>query len=203
MSRMNRWWFVMAVAMGVAACGGDGATEPVPTNRLHFLRVAIGVPPLANPTVSFWTHYDHDTEARIVYHALPGVADSVTLVDFTVPSQSLSKRPDGSLLGPGDSVLVTITVIDPLQMIVRFEPSGLQFSASNPARLRLALGTADPDLNGDGSVDGQDETLETRLHIWRQEATGDPWTQLRSTVDVGRGDVAADISGFTHYAVAY
>ena len=58
-------------------------------------------------------------------------------------------------------------------------------------------------MNGDGSVDGQDETLETRLHIWRQEATGDPWTQLRSTVDVGRGDVAADISGFTHYAVAY
>jgi hypothetical protein len=200
---MNRCWLVLAAAIGATACGGDNATGPVPTDQLHFLRVAVGVPALANPTVSFWAYYDHDTQARIVYHALPSLLDSATLVDFTVPSQSISELPDGSPLGPGDSVLVTMTVIDPVLMIVRFEPSGLQFSASNPAQLRLALGSADPDFDGDGSVNAQDDSIEARLHIWRQENTGDPWTQLPSTVDVGAGVVAADISGFTHYAVAY
>jgi hypothetical protein len=72
-----------------------------------------------------------------------------------------------------------------------------------PARLRLALGTADLDLNGDGRVDGVDAALQARLHIWRQERAGDPWTQLPSSIDAARAQVAADITGFTHYAVAY
>jgi hypothetical protein len=88
-------------------------------------------------------------------------------------------------------------------MIVRFEPSGLRFSSSRPAQLRLALGVLDRDLNGDGRVDAADEALRSQLRIWRQERTGEPWTQMPSTVDLTRSEVAAEIPGFTNYAVAY
>jgi hypothetical protein len=194
---MSRWLCALALAIGVTACG-DGATAPTRSDaQLNFLRPRVGAPLLANPTVDFYAYYDRPSQARVFYHALPGVGDSVTLVDFTVPAQSLLRRPDGSSVGPGDSVLVTISVVDPVRMIVRFEPSGLQFSPRKPARLRLALGMADLDLTG------VDASLRSQLHIWRQERTGEPWTQLPSTVDMARGDVAADIPGFTHYVVAY
>jgi hypothetical protein len=194
---MSKRWSILAIAVGLTACG-DNATAPTRADtELSFLRLRIGVPELASPEVSFWATYDEERRARIVYGALPGSTDSVTLVDFTVPSQSLSQRPDGSRLGPGDSIRVTISVIDPVRMIVRFEPSGLKFSSSRPARLRLALGLADLDLQG------VDSALGAQLHIWRQERAGDPWVQMPSTVDVERGDVTADINGFTNYAVAY
>jgi hypothetical protein len=200
---MNRWRLVLAIVVGLTACDG-GITSPIRTEaELNFLRVRVGVPALANPSVSFWAKYDSSSQARIVYHALPGLTDSVTLVDFTVPSQSIFQRPDGSRLGPGDSVQITITVVDPLRMIVSFEPSGLRFSPGKPARLKFALGTADPDLNGDGRVDETDAALQAKLHIWRQERVGDPWTQLPSSIDVMRAEVAADIAGFTRYLVAY
>jgi hypothetical protein len=199
---MNRWWLVLAVAIGVTACSGD-ATEPVPPRLPTILQVADGAPPLANPIVKVWVYHDRETRAQVVYHALPGAIDSVTLVDFTVPAQSLSRLPDGSTIGAGDSVLVTISVLNPLLLNVRFEPSGLQFSASNPARLRLGFGAANPDLNRDGTVDGQDDALLAQLHIWRQEDILDPWTELPGTVDASAKVVAADVSGFTNYAVAY
>lgn len=199
---MNRRWFLLAAAIALTACGDD-ATEPSPPHLPVTLVVADGAPQLANPVLTFWAYHDSETRARVVYHALAGASDSVTLVDFTVPAQSLSRLPDGSAIGPGDSVLITISVVNPLLLQVLFEPSGLQFSESNPAHLRLGFGTADPDLNRDGSVDGQDTLLMTQLHIWRQEGILDPWTELPSTVDAQRLEVAADISGFTHYAVAY
>jgi hypothetical protein len=200
---MSRWLCILAIAVGLAACSESPTAPTRIESELSFLSLKIGVPALANPSVSFWAGYDRTNQARIVYHALPGLTDSVTLVDFTIPSQSLYQRPDGSRLGPGDSVQVKITVVDPLRMIVRFEPSGLLFSPTKPARLRLALGTADLDLNADGRVDELDAALKAQLHIWRQERAGDPWTRLPSTVDLTRAEVAADIPGFTNYAVAY
>ena len=200
---MRRFFVLSALVAAIGACGGDAATGPVPTDQLHFLQLAIGAPVLANPTMSFWAYHDRDTEARIYYHAVLGAPDSAELLDFVVPSGALSRRPDGSPFGTGDSVLVTITVIDPLRMIAEFEPSGLEFSTSNPAHLTVWLSEADPDLNGDGHVDAQDATVEAQLAIWREEQAGDPWTRLSSHVDTSLGDVSADVTGFSNYAVAY
>jgi hypothetical protein len=167
------------------------------------LQVAAGAPALVSSQVSFWAYYDRDTRAQLVYHAIVSATDSVTLVDFTVPAQSLSKLPDGSAISSGDSVLITMSILNPLLLDVRFEPSGLQFSSSKPARLRLGFGNADPDLNGDGSVDGDDAALAAKLSIWQQEDILSPWTELSSTVDADAKVVSADIPGFTNYAVAY
>jgi hypothetical protein len=52
-------------------------------------------------------------------------------------------------------------------------------------------------------VDGDDDALVAKLHIWQQEDILSPWTELESTVDVNAKVVSADIPGFTNYAVAY
>ncbi len=200
---MNRRVLVAMAMLAATACGGDAGTGLVTSDQLHFLRLSLSAPPLATPTVSVWAHFDSTTEARVLFHALPGASDSVALAELTIPAGSLRSAPDGSPLGPGDSVRVTLTVIDPVRMIVQFEPSGLRFSPSNPARLAMAVSLADPDLNGDGRVDANDGLLEGKLHIWRQECTGDPWMKVSSTVDVGLGVVRANLAGFTNYAVAY
>ena len=199
---MNKWWIAPILAIGMAGCG-DSGTEPATPHLPVMLQVAAGAPALVSSQVSFWAYYDRDTRAQLVYHAIASATDSVTLVDFTVPAQSLSKLPDGSAISSGDSVLITMSILNPLLLDVRFEPSGLQFSSSKPARLRLGFGNADPDLNGDGSVDGDDAALVAKLHIWQQEDILSPWTELSSTVDADAKVVSADIPGFTNYAVAY
>ena len=196
-----KWWIAPVLAIGIAGCGSDGTG---PDTRVPVvLEVAAGMPTLVSSQVSFWAYYDRETHAQLVYHALASATDSVTLVDFTVPAQSLSRLPDGSAIGAGDSVLITMSVLNPLLLDVSFEPSGLRFSSANPARLQLGFGNADPDLNGDGTVDGEDDALAAKLSIWQQEDILGPWTQLPSTVDAGAKVVTADIPGFTHYAVAY
>jgi hypothetical protein len=204
---MNRRWIALILAIGIMAIGiagcSDDATQPRLSDPPLVLRVAAGAPELVNPVVTFWAYYDRDSQAQIVYRAPASATDSVTLVDFTVPAQSLSTLPDGSTISSGDSVLITMSILNPLILDVSFEPSGLQFSSSKPARLRLGFGNADMDLNGDGSVDGDDAALEAQLHIWQQEDILSPWTELSSTVDADAKVVSADIPGFTHYAVAY
>jgi hypothetical protein len=197
-----KWWIAPILAIGIAGCGSDG-TGPDTPHEPVVLEVAAGMPTLVSSQVSFWAYYDRETHAQLVYHALASATDSVTLVDFTVPAQSLSRLPDGSAISAGDSVLITMSVLNPLLLNVSFEPSGLRFSSSNPARLRLGFGNADPDLNHDGTVDGDDDALVAKLHIWQQEDILSPWTELESTVDANAKVVAADIPGFTHYAVAY
>lgn len=198
----NKWWIAPILAIGMAGCGSD-STEPDTPHEPVVLEVAVGTPTLVSSQVSFWAYYDRETRAQIVYHAFVSATDSVTLVDFTVPAQSLSRLPDGSAISAGDSVLITMSVLNPLLLDVSFEPSGLRFSSSNPARLRLGFGNADPDLNQDGTVDADDDALVAKLHIWQQEDILSPWTELQSTVDVNAKVVSADIPGFTHYAVAY
>lgn len=199
---MSKWWLLLALAIGGTACSGD-SLSPRSLDQPVLLITADGVPALANPVVKFWAYSDRESRAQVVYHAVLGSSDSVTLVDFTVPAHSLSKLPDGSTIGASDSVLISISVTNPLLLDARFEPSGLQFSESNPAKLRMGFGNADPDYNQDGVVDAADTALVPQLHIWRQEGLLDPWVELPGTVDLQRLEVAADISGFTHYAVAF
>lgn len=192
------------------ACSGDGAPAgftPVDStaieDSLRFLRPAADAPALGEREVSFWAVRGETREVRIMYRAAAGAADSVELVRFRVEDRSLVSRPDGTPIADGDSILITLRVVDTLRLITEFLPDGLGFSTSRPARLWLKFGEADPDLNGDGVVNGDDTTLLLALRIWRQEQPGDPWTALPSSVDTVSQEVEADIPGFTRYALSY
>jgi hypothetical protein len=198
---------LLALTLAVASCGSDSGTGPgpgpVPEDQLHFLHVAAGAPSLVGRSVSFWASYDQDRDVKLYYAPLLPGGDSVEFLEFKVPNRSIARAPDGTVYGPGDSVLITISIADPVRMIAQFEPSGLQFSPLRPARLRFEFGEADADINGDGLVNATDSTDKQQLRLWRQENTGDPWTPVSSTVDVSLDECAADLLGFTHYAVAF
>jgi hypothetical protein len=193
---MRRLTLFLAAVAFVAGCG-DSTAPTKPTDQLNFLRLAPTAPPYLNASDSFWAVKGSSRSIRIYF------ADSTPLLRFTVPSQALLTQPDGTPIANGDSLLIHVTVIDPLHMIVQFEPSGLQFSVSQPAHLRFYFAEADDDVNDDGDVDGADSTAITMLHLWRQESSGLPWMQLSTNINVDDEEVDVDILGFTNYALAY
>jgi len=169
----------------------------------HFLCEADDAPSLAQSKVSFYAVRGQARSGSIWYHADPGATDSTELVRLDLGPNSLLTHPDGTPVAAGDSVLITMEVVDQDRGIVWFQPAGLRFSSSEPARMTFGYGETDDDVNGDGLVDDDDEALEAAFAIWRQQSETEPFTELPSQVNQAAERVAADIDGFTRYAVAY
>ena len=182
----------------LAACGGD-STGPntKPTSDLHFLRLSTTAPELQSTVVSFYAVKGQDSEIRVRFK------NGEDFLRFRVFANSLLQRPDGSAIANGDSVLITITITDPTKLQADFQPAGLKFSPSTPARLQFEFGEADKDLNGDGVVNTIDTSLIPQISTWRQEVAGGEWLKVSSIVEIEINEVQADISGFTGYALAY
>ena len=105
-----------------------------------------------------------------------------------VDDEALLAYPDGTPFAEGDSVLITVRVVDPARLLFEFEPAGLTFSPRRPAELKIRYDKADDDLDEDGDVDLEDDDLELTLAIWRQESDGDPFVRLGSCSIDDRGD---------------
>jgi hypothetical protein len=88
-------------------------------------------------------------------------------------------------------------------MMFEFQPSGLKFNPASPAQLRISYAAANGDLDRDGDHDSTDDSLETRLAIWRQETPGTPFERLMTLVSTSNRDVRASLTGFSRYAVSY
>lgn len=191
---------VVIVLAALAACGGD-STGPQqitkPTTDLHFLRLSATAPQLQSTVVSFYAVKGQDSEIRVRFK------NGEDYLRFRVFANSLDRRPDGSAIANGDSVLITITITDPTKLQADFQPAGLKFSSATPARLQFEFGEADKDLNEDGVVNGVDASLIPQISTWRQEVTGGDWMKVGSIVEVEINEVQADISGFSGYALAY
>jgi len=200
-------YMVLALFCSLGVTGCQDGTAPAPVSRaadhLHFIRPAPSAAALPDTAVSFWAKRGEDRELRLFYDAQSGTGSGEEFLRFTVPAAALAQRPDGSAITAGDSVLISVRVIDPARLIVEFQPSGLEFSAASPARLRFELGETDSDLNGDGLVDSGDDTLKTQLSFWRQEAPGQQWLKVASDVFTDLNEVEANVLGFTGYALAY
>jgi hypothetical protein len=198
---------ILAIAASFGILGCREGTAPAPVSRaadqLHFIRPAPGASSLPDTAVTFWARRGEDRELRLYYNpqSLSGTGEE--FLRFTVPAAALAQRPDGSAITVGDSVLISVRVIDPSRLIVEFQPSGLRFSAGSPARLRFELAETDSDLNGDGVVNAEDDSVKTQLSFWRQEAPGQPWLKVASAVFTDLNEVEANVLGFSGYALAY
>ncbi|HKG94532.1 MAG TPA: hypothetical protein VKA84_21640 [Gemmatimonadaceae bacterium] len=192
-----------AVAL-LAACGGD-PTPPenggIVTADLQFIRPAPDARPLVSSEVSFWAKKGEDSEGRL-YRA-PGTSETDDFVRLRVRKESLLARPDGTLFATGDSVLITLKVIDPENLMVEMSPSGLTFNPTRPAELKFEFNEADDDLNRDGTVNGDDNTLKTSLQIWKRESASEPWTPIVGTLKIELEEIEANLLSFTTYAIAY
>lgn len=196
------------LACGSSDGGGNGGVGPGPDSTvgedsLAFLRPAPAAPAFGTRTLSFWAIRGERTEVRLMYQLKPGQVDSTEFVRFRIDDKTLVSDSAGNPLANGDSVQITMSVSDTLKLIIEFQPSGLVFNPSKPARLWIKFGEADHDLDEDGTITAADTTLLLGLKVWKQEQLALPWSLLASTVDTVEQEVEADIYGFTRFAVAY
>ena len=195
----------IAVTACIAACDTSATTAPEerPTSGLRLLTVLPTAPLLSTTTASFYAVKGKNAGADIWYRARLGRSDSTKMLEFRMGGESLDRRPDGTAIALGDSVLITITVVNPTNLIVDFQPSGLKFSSKDPPRLKMFFGECGVDLDRDGKVTSNDDSIEQQLSLWRQETATSPWIKLSSLVVKENSEIDAQLGGFTGYAVAY
>ena len=148
-----------------------------------------------------WAKVGDGREVRIGYQPPADTAED--FLRFEVPGDGLLKKPDGSAFQAGDSILITLTVIDPSRFLVRFEPSGLQFNPDQPARLKFHYLQANHDFNGDGVIDAADTTIEHTLDLWRRETAAAPWFRMGAVKFEELDEIDANIESFSEYAIAW
>jgi hypothetical protein len=213
--RQHTRTILLAIAAATyAGCSANDATvptspgivdsTPVTEASLRFLTPAAGSV-LRTDSVSFWAVKGQNREVAMWYRPSAGSTDSVRFLRFKVANESLLKRPDGTTFATGDSVKITVRILDFSKLTTQFLPSGLQFSTAKPAELRLDFKNADQDYNRDGVVNQTDANLIATFAIWKQEAVGQPWFKLTSSVEVSSNlsEVKADITSFTNHAIAW
>jgi hypothetical protein len=188
---------------GTTACSdstGPGNTRP--PSALNVVRLAPASLPLFNATDSFYAKKGEDRELRIYFQDDVG-GSGEEFLRFRVDAPTLLARPDGTPFASGDSVLITIRVVDPAKVMFDMEPSGLTFDPARPAQLKIHYVHADHDFNEDGTVNNLDTAIKSQLAIWRQESLTDPFIRLGSVNAEDLEEIDAAILGFTRYAIAY
>ena len=203
---MRRVRFVpLALAAALAACSDAGGPDNGgvrPPGQLTIIRLPAGSPPIWNPVDSFYAKKGTDRELRM-YFTAPGGGQGEEYMRLRVDAGSLLARPDGSLFAVGDSVLITVRVVDPQQIYFEFEPSGLTFNPALPAELKIEYAETGGDLDDDGDTDGDDDAIEQVIDLWRQEQAGQDFVKLGAVKLEELDEIEAEILGFTRYAIAY
>lgn len=184
--------------------GDDGDDGIKPPSELTVLRLSQESPPLFNSEVSFYAVSGENREGEISFvdDENPG-APGEEYLELEVDADALLSLPDGTPILEGDSVLITVRVVDPERLLFEFEPAGLRFNATRPAELKIHYNHADDDLDEDGDVDLDDASLELTIGIWRQENDGDPFERIGSLLLDDLEEIDAELEGFSRYALAY
>lgn len=168
---------------------------------MRILRQAPTAPPLEAYRLSFWAHVGKASTVTVNYQPAAGQWVGEPFLRFDIPKNGLVAGANGVRLRKGDSVWVTLT-IDSLSFSVHFQPAGVLFSTKFPANLAIWYGNADPDLNGDGVVNGKDKQLERQLAFW-YHAAKTHWSQLSSNNDATQLSVSTALYHFSEYAVSW
>src|SRR5829696_9153876 len=188
MKRLFRLALVALIPAAAAACEDPAGNRRVPGEDLVFLRPAPGAPPLAVEQISFVAVKGVDYDIRIPY------TNGDDCLRFRLDDDALTRRPNGTPMSEGDTITITIRVVDNGYFNFEFQPAGLRFA--EPAELRVNYQFAHPDFNGDGEVD------DFEFGWWRQEMPGQRWENVGSVRLHDLTEVRAEIDGFTRYALA-
>jgi hypothetical protein len=205
---MNRKWVRNGVVLGgMVLLGCSDSTDPTPPiirdpATLNILQLAQHAPPLWNPQASFYAIRGEDRETRLFFQDATG-GQGEEYLRLKIPDAALLARPDGTPFAVGDSILITVTVVDVQQILFDLQPSGLRFHPAKPAELDIEYQEAGDDYDQDGDVDADDDAIENQLAIWRQEVVGGVFEQLGSVKFEDLKEIDVELTGFTRYAIAY
>jgi hypothetical protein len=137
-----RWGTFLTLALVACSSSSAPKASAVRANsQLHITLESPAAKPLLAKQVSFWPKVGQDRAARLFYQGATAVDTGPLLLELEVPSDGLYKRPDGTAFQPGDSILITVTVVDTTRFLFDFQPAGLQFNPANPARLKRERGS--------------------------------------------------------------
>lgn len=196
---------VLMAALAAASCS-DSPTEPEPNEKvesaLEFLKFPAALLPLIEQQGSFYAVAGEHREMVLRYAPETPGEEGEEFLSFDVPGDALYRKPDGSPFVRGDSVLIKVTVADDGRFLFRFEPSGLEFNPEHPAELEINYLRTEGDYDGDGDSDGEDQALEEKLSIWKQENVGDPWVKVGTVKFEDVDEIEAKVFSFTGFAVA-
>ena len=200
---MNRVRILLA-ALLLAACSDDtSGPGGVPDATLNFVRQDPTAPPLVAARDSFWAKVGDGREVRLFYQGSTPADSGEEFLRFEVPGDALYRRPNGSAFQAGDSILITVTVVDPERLVFEFGPSGLQFHPDHPARLRIRYGNCDHDFDDDGDLDEADDDIESQLALWHRSSPSALWVQVGTVKFEEADEIDANIATFSQYAVAW
>jgi hypothetical protein len=192
---------VVVVCLVLLGCADNAGPGGVPDADLHIVEQDSLTPPLVASQASFWAKVGDGREVRLYYQVTP--ADSDEFLRFEVPGDGLFRKPGGAAFQPGDSILITVTVLDPTRFSFRFEPSGLVFNPDQPARLKIRYFGCNHDFDGDGDEDAADTVIEHSLDMWRREGPSAPWFRMGAVKFEELDELDANIGSFTEHAVAW
>ena len=201
---MRRLLFMFVMVVMAAACSNSsGPSVPAPRATLNFVRQDSSYKPLLSTQGVFYAKVGQDRLVRLVYQGSAPTDSGAEFLRFEVPGDGLYRKPDGTPFTPGDSILITVTVVDPKRFNFDFQPSGLQFNPNDPARLKVEYHYADPDYDGDGTVDSSDANIAAILSLWRREPPDSLWFQMAAVKSVELQEFDAAVLQFSQYAVAW
>jgi len=69
---------------------------------------------------------------RLVYQGSLATDSGAEFLRFEVPADGLYRKPDGTTFGPGDSIRITVTVVDPKKFLFEFQPSASNSTRASP-----------------------------------------------------------------------
>jgi hypothetical protein len=199
---MRRLMLGLVALLGVACSNSSGPTPPVPTSQLHFVIQDATAPPLYADTASFYAKVGDGRELHLYYQdAVGGVGEEFLRLE--VPGDALLRKPDGSAFQTGDSILISVKVLDARQFVFDFQPSGLQFNPSQPARLKVEYVHSDHDYDGDGSITSADSAIQATLDLWKNDPPSTLWFKQGGVNFESLEELDANVLSFSQYAVAW
>ena len=199
---MKRLVSLLAVIV-LAACAESSGPGGVDDLSLSVMQQRGTAPPLLSAQDSFYAKVGDGRELRLHYQgAAPGDTGEEFL-RFEVPGSGLYRKPDGSAFQSNDSILITVTVVDPVRFLFEFAPAGLQFNPQNPARLKIHYEHGEHDFDDDGDEDEEDDDLEAQLDLWYRQSAGALWFRVGSVKFEESDELDALIRNFSQYAVAW
>lgn len=199
---MRRLLVAITAAL-LLGCSNSSGPDSVPNTQLRVIEQDTTAPPLVATQGSFWAKVGEGRELRFYYQGGNPADTGEEFLRFEVPGDGLFRKPDGSAFQAGDSILITLTIDDPTRFLFRFEPAGLQFSSSHPARLKIEYFDANHDFNEDGVHNQADDDIEHILDVWRREGPTADWFRVGSVKFEELDEIDANILSFSEYAIAW
>lgn len=199
---MRRLLYVLTAVLPLA-CADNVAPNGRDDTALNIVRQALNAPPLLATRDSFWAKVGTDRSLRLYYAgSVPGDTGEEFL-RFEVPGDGLGLRPNGTAFGPGDSIRITITVVDPTRFLFSFEPAGLRFNPQHPGRLKVRYINSEHDFDDDGGEDEDDEDIEGQLDLWYRQTPAAQWFRTGSVKFEDLEEASTNILSFSQYALAW